>query len=213
MKKYLMDKNSDSLLIFFTGWGCDEIEFKRLESKSDVLILYDYTDLSLDFDFSKYKIFNLISLSAGVFVASIYNFDFEIDKKIAISGNPYLFDEKLGLSKEIQDVLCNITIENAEDFARNYLIKTDDEWKIFHPSNRTLESCNFEFESLKKIYDDNKQNIKDIFDSALIGDDDKIFNVSTQKEFYGKRLKIIKNARHNIFFRINSYEQILQNKL
>ena len=66
-----------------------------LKSNSDVLILYDYTDLNLDFDFSKYKNFDLIAFSAGVFVASIMDFDFEINRKLAISGNPYLFDEKL----------------------------------------------------------------------------------------------------------------------
>ncbi len=209
MKKYLINNNSDSLIIFFSGWGCDESEFAHLKSSSDVLILYDYKDLNLDFDFSKYKKYNLMAFSAGVFVSSIMNFDFEINKKIAVSGNPYLFDENLGLSKKIQQVLCNITIENANDFAKNYLIKTEDEWKVFHHSKRTLESCAEEFESLNKIYSENKQNIKDIFNFALIGDEDPIFNVSAQKKFYGERLKVIKNARHNMFFRINNFEQIL----
>lgn len=210
MKKYLISKNSDKLIIFFAGWGCDEYGFEHLKSDYDVLILYDYSDLNLDFDFSKYKKFDLISFSAGVFVASVMKFDFEIDKKIAIDGNPYLFDEKLGMSNEIQDVLCSITEQNADDFARNYLIKTDEEWKIFHPSKRTLDSCMAEFDSLKRIYTDNKQNIKDIFDYAIVGDEDPIFNVNAQKEFYGERLKIIKNARHNPFFRIENYDQLFE---
>ena len=41
MKKYLINNNSDSLLIFFTGWGCDEYEFEHLESDCDVLLFYD----------------------------------------------------------------------------------------------------------------------------------------------------------------------------
>ena len=57
--------------------------------------------------------------------------NFEINKKIAISGNPYLFDEYFGLSKHIQNILYNITEENADDFARNYLVKTDEEWANF----------------------------------------------------------------------------------
>ena len=109
MKHYLINKNTENLLIFFTGWGCDEFEFQHLESDSDVLLLYNYKDMNLDFDFSKYKKINLIAFSAGVFIASIFNFaDFKInkiDKKIAIDGNPYLFDENLGLSKEMQDIL------------------------------------------------------------------------------------------------------------
>ena len=209
MKKYLINNNSQNLLIFFTGWGCDEYEFEHLKSDCDVLLLYDYSDLNLDFDFSKYKNFDLISFSAGVFVASIIDFDFKINKKIAISGNPYLFDEKLGLSKKIQDILYGITEENADDFARNYLVKTDDEWKIFHHSKRSLQSCRKEFDSLKKIYSENKFKIKNIYNLALFGQDDHLFDVSAQKEFYKDKLNIIKNARHNLFFRINKYEQII----
>lgn len=208
MQKYLINNNSDKLLLFFTGWGCDEYEFEHLNADSDVLLLYNYSDLNLDFDFSKYKEINLIAFSAGVFAASVFNFDFEINKKIALSGNPYLFDEKFGLSSKIQEVLLNITEENADDFARNYLIKTEAEWSKFHHSKRTIESCRTEFSSLKKLYEDNKQNIKDIFDMVLVGEYDPIFDVSAQKEFYGKKLHITNNARHNLFFRIKNYEQI-----
>lgn len=212
MNKYIINNNSDRLLIFFTGWGCDESEFAHLSAKSDVLLLYNYLDLNFDFDFSKYKEINLIAFSAGVFIASVANFDFKINKKIAVSGNPYLFDEKLGLSKTTQNILCNITVENADDFARNYLVKTDEECKLFHHSKRSLDSCMAEFESLKKLYKDNYEKIKDIFDFALIGEDDLIFNVAVQKEFYKDRLRTFKNARHSLFFRIKNYEEILNIK-
>ena len=187
MKKYLINKYSDNLILFFTGWGCDEYEFNHLKSDSDILLLYDYSDLNLDFDFSKYNTFDLIAFSAGVFVASIMNFDFSINKKIAISGNPYLFDESLGLSKKVQNILYNVDEKNANDFARNYLVKTNEEWKIFHHSKRTLESCKLEFNCLKELYISNKGKIKDIYDFAIFGKEDPIFNVSIQKEFYGSR--------------------------
>lgn len=210
MKSYLINKNSEKLIIFFSGWGCDEYEFGHLEANSDVLILYDYSDLDLNFDFSKYKKFDLMAFSAGVFVASIINFDFTIDNNVAISGNPYLFDEKLGLSKEIQGILYSITEENADDFARNYLVKTDEEWQKFHHSNRTLDSCRIEFNCLKELYKANKQNIKDIYNQAFIGENDKIFKPFVQKKFYGKRLTVIQNARHNLFFRVPNYENFFK---
>lgn len=213
MKKFLINNNSDNLILFFAGWGCDEYEFEQLKSKSDVLILYNYTDLSLDFDFSKYKAIDLIAFSAGVFVGSIFDYlkykiDNKLNNKIALSGNPYLFDEKFGLSKEVQNVLYNVTEETADDFAKNYLVKTEDEFKRFHHSKRTIESCKEEFNALKEIYIANKQNIKDIYSKVYIGEDDPIFNALAQKEFYGEKLNIIKNARHNLFFRIDSYEEI-----
>ena len=209
MKKHLVNNGSDTLLIFFTGWGCDEFEFNHLNSNSDILILYDYSNLDLDFDFSKYKKYNLIAFSAGVFIASVFNFDFNIGKKIAISGNPYLFDEYFGISKENQNILCSVTEENADDFARNYLVKTEDEFKKFHHSNRTIESCKQEFDSLKQLYHIHKEDIKNIFDLAIFGEDDLIFNLSAQKEFFKNKLKIIKNARHNVFFKIKKYDELL----
>lgn len=208
MKQHFIDNNSDTLLLFFTGWGCDEYEFEHIKSNTDVLILYDYTDLNFNFDFSKYKKFDLMAFSAGVFIASIMNFNFKINKKIAISGNPYLFDEYYGLSSKMQDLLYNITEETAEDFAKNYLVKTDEEWRNFHPSRRTLESCRTEFDSLKKIYNDNKHKIKDIYDFTLFGEDDHVFNLTVQKEFFKEKVRIIKNARHNPFFKIETFEQI-----
>ena len=183
MRKYLKEKKSDNLLIFFTGWGCDEYEFEHLKSDCDVLLLFDYSDLNLDFEFSKYKKYDLLAFSAGVFVASAMDFNFKIDRKTAISGNPYLFDEHFGLSKEIQDILYNINEKNADDFARNYLVKTDEEWQNFHHSKRSIESCKTEFDSLKKIYSENKTKIKNIYDKALFGEDDHLFDVTAQKEF------------------------------
>lgn len=44
---------------------------------------------------------------------------------------------------------------------------------------------------------------------AYIGEEDSIFNVSAQEKFYKDRLHIIKNARHNMFYRINNFQQIL----
>lgn len=45
MNKYLIDNNSNTLLMFFSGWGSDENVFKHLKSDIDVLILYDYSNL------------------------------------------------------------------------------------------------------------------------------------------------------------------------
>lgn len=210
MKQYYINNNSDKLILFFSGWGCDEYEFLHLESDSDVLILYEYFDTSLDFDFSKYKEINLLAFSAGVFIASIYPFDFKVNKKIAISGNPYLLDEYYGLSSEILETFRQINEDNCDDFARNYLVKTDEEYNNFHPSKRTFESCNLELDALEKIYKDNYKNINDIFDCAYIGDDDPIFKLSAQKEYYKDRIIVMENSRHNPFFRIKCYEDLIK---
>ena len=67
--------------------------------------------------------------------------------------------------------------------------------------------------SYVKFYNNNKHKIKDIYDLAYIGEDDKIFDVSVQKEFYKNRLHIVKNAFYNIFYKIKNYSQIIDSSL
>ena len=208
MKQFFINKNSNKLLVFFTGWGCDEYEFEHLEANSDVVIFYDYTDLDYSFDFSKYNEINVLSFSAGVFVGSVFKYNFKINKKFALDGNPYLFDEQLGLSNKMQEYLYNLTEEQCDEFTRNYLVKTEEEYKNFHPSKRTLESCRLEFDALKSIYRQEFKNIQDNYDVVLFGAEDPIFNVNNQKKYYEERCRIIQNARHNLFFRIKSYDDI-----
>lgn len=208
MKQFFINKGSNELIIFFTGWGCDEHEFAHLKADCDVLIFYDYIDLSYDFDFSKYTDIKMLSFSAGVFVGSVFKQKLSINKRIAVGGNPYLFDEQLGLSEKMQQYLYNITEDECEQFAKNYLVKTDEEYSNFHPSKRTLESCQTEFDALRKIYRQEFNNIKDSYDAAFIGAEDSVFNVNKQKEYYGARCHIVQNARHNLFFRIKCYNDI-----
>ncbi len=208
MKQFFINNNSDKLLLFLAGWGCDEYEFEHLKCDTDVLIFYNYTDFSYDFDFSKYKKIDLLTFSAGVFVGTVLDFGVEYNRKIALSGNPYLFDEKLGLSKSVLEVLRGVTEDNCEAFARDYLVMREDEFKNFNSGKRTIEDCMHELDSLMEIYNRERNNIKDIYDYAIMGDSDPLFNPNAQKEYYGNRLTVIPDARHNIFFRINSYEDI-----
>ena len=181
MKQFFINKNSKKLIIFFTGWGCDEYEFKHLKTDCDVLIFYEYTDLDYNFDFSKYTEINMLSFSAGVFVGTVFENNLNIKKRIAVGGNPYLFDEKYGLSEKIQKYLYNITEDECDECTRNYLIKTEEEYNNFHPSKRTLESCQIEFDALKTIYKQEFNNIKDLYDVALIGAEDPIFKMNHNK--------------------------------
>ena len=208
MKQFFINKNSNELIVFFTGWGCDEHEFAHLITDRNVLIFYDYTNLDYNFDFSKYTKIDMLSFSAGVFVGSVFQHKFKFNKKIAVAGNPYLFDKQVGLSKNMQDFLYNLTEEQCDSFTRNYLVKTEEEYNNFHPSKRTLESCRIEFDALKKIYEEEFINIIDSYDIAFIGEEDPIFNIEKQQEYYKERCRIIPNARHNLFFRIKNYNDI-----
>lgn len=212
MQHFHQNHNSSELIVFFAGWGCDYNQFTNLHDNKDVLILYDYQDLKLDFDFEKYTHIDVIAYSAGVFVACLLSDKFpRVGKKIALCGNPYLFDDVLGISSENVQVLKSINLDNYLDFRRKFMVSSDDEYKKYNElqSLRSLESCQSELAYLQKLYEENKDKIVPKFDKAIVAENDLLFDVNAQKNFYKNRLTIIQNAKHHIFFRFNSFEEII----
>lgn len=212
MQYFFQNNNSKDLIVFFSGWGCDQNQFINLHDVKDVLILYDYQDLQIEFDFAKYENIYVIAYSAGVFVAAILADKLpNVRKKVALCGNPYLFDEILGISAENIEVFKNITLDNYLDFRKKYMVVSDDEYERYNKleSLRTIESCEAELAALQNLYVVHKKDINPEFDKALVAEKDLIFNLPAQRDFYKDKLQIIKNAKHHIFFRFKSFEDIL----
>ena len=204
MKYFYQDHGSKDLIVFFSGWGCDENQFTNLHDKKDVLILYDYQDLKLNFDFMKYQNVYVIAYSAGVFIASIMaNSIPNVRLKVAVCGNPYLFDETLGVDKKTVGVFKNITLGNYLEFRRKYMVYSEEEYEKYNElqSLRTIESCADELKALQEMYKKQKDNIDPNFDKAIVAENDLIFKLESQKDFYKEKLTVIKNAKHHIFFK------------
>ncbi len=212
MQYFYQNKNSSDLIVFFAGWGCDYNQFVNLHDKIDVLILYDYQNLKLDFDFRKYHNIYIIAYSAGIFVSCLVSDKIpNVRKKIALCGNPYLFDNILGINAQKLEILKNINLDNYLEFRRNYMVYSDEEYKKYNElqSLRSIESCANELTYLQKLYNEYKDTIEPKFDKAYAAENDLLFNVDAQKDFYKDKLNIIKNAKHHIFFRFNSFEEML----
>lgn len=212
MQYLYLDNHSRDLIVFFSGWGCDYNQFANLHDRKNVLILYDYQDLRLDFDFSAYENIYIIAYSAGVFIASIFADKIpNVRQKTAVCGNPYLFDEILGISAADIEVFKAINLDNYLDFRRKYMVVTDEEYERYNKleSLRTIESCQDELAALQKLYSQNKAHINQVFDKAIAAENDLIFNLNAQKDFYKEKLQVIPNAKHHIFFRFNRFEDML----
>ncbi len=213
MEKFFIDNGAKDLIVFFAGWGCDNYQFANLkDSNYDVLILFDYVDLSLSFDFAKYQNIEVLAYSAGGMIAAIITPQIaNIKTKIAINSNPYLFDKKLGVPPNILEVFGSINADNYMDFRQEYMVLGKDELALYNQfsSQRTIENCEEEYLSLIDIYKENYQHLDIVFDGAIFGDSDKIFDLKTQKDFYKNKMIILPNARHHIFFRFASFEEIL----
>ena len=212
MQYFYQNHNSSDLIIFFAGWGCDYNQFTNLHDKKDILTLYDYQNMELDFDFSRYNNIDIIAYSAGVFVSCIVSDKLKnIRKKIALCGNPYLFDEVLGISESNIQILKNINLDNYLEFRKKYMVSTKEEYKKYNElqSLRSIESCQSELIYLQKIYKENQNKITPEFTKAIVAEDDLLFKVETQKDFYKDKLTVIKNAKHHIFFRFKSFEEMI----
>ena len=202
--KLLINNNSKELIIFMSGWGCDDKQFAGITTSKDLVIFYDYDDLKIDFDFSRYQNFYLIAYSAGVF----------------INGNINLFDENLGLDDNILKVFRSIDVTNFLEFREKYLCKTLEELEIFneHSCMRSAKSCNQELDALQSYYNalDKDDNFKSrfIYDRMLLSDSDMIFKFKFQKEYYSSlnktKLYLIKNANHNVFsMHITDFDKVI----
>ena len=213
MQKHLINNGSTNLIIFFAGWGCDSNQFTNLKDQEDILILYDYQDLTLNFDFTKYQKITLIAYSAGVFIASILQDKLPpLTKKIAICGNPFLFDPKWGLKEETVKLFKDINLDNYLNFRRQYMVENDKEYEKYNQlqSLRSIESCQKELESLQNLYLQHKKDINPEFDIAIMAEHDDFFNLPAQKIFYKDKIRTIPNSKHHIFFNFTSFQEIAE---
>ena len=209
MKTKLISNNSKDLILFLTGWGCDDVQFQSMTSSKDVLLCWDYTDLELNFDFSKYENICLLTYSAGVYVAGLIADKLPKFKlKIAINGNPLMFDEYFGINENLINTMYKLNEDNYLQFRKDFLVYNNEEFEYFnnHTSIRTFDSCATELKNLEE-YSKTKFTPID-YDIALLSDNDKIFNPTTQRKYFKASYIILNNQAHNVFYKIKTYDDI-----
>lgn len=208
--KLIENNNSKDLIVYFSGWGCDDVQLRNLTSSKNVLICWDYTDLDFEFDFSKFENIDLITYSAGAFVAGLVKDKFpKFNYKVAINGNPLIFDEYFGIDSLSGNMMENVNPDNYMDFRRNYLVVNEEQLEEFNANapERSCESC---AEELKKLVEYSKLEYDVIeYDKAILSDCDKIFNFERQKEYYKNKYVVLKGYGHDVFCYFKSYDEIL----
>jgi biotin synthesis protein BioG len=212
MKTKLISNNSKNLIIFLSGWGCDDVQFQNTTSKNDVLLCWDYSDLDFNFDFDKYKTIDLIAYSAGVFVAGLIKENLpKLNKKIAINGNLKMFDKYFGIPKTVLDIMYGLNLDNYMEFRKKYLVFSDEELKYFNENSsiRTFKSCSFELEKLQEYYSQ-ATDLQFEYDKAILSDNDKIFTPKHQFEYYKGKYVLLKSHAHNVFNTFKTFDEILE---
>ena len=210
MKMKLIENNSKDLVVFLTGWGCDDNQFKNFSSTKNLLLCWDYCTLDFEFDFSKYDKISLLTYSAGVTIACLLQDKLpKFDKKVAVNGNPLMTDKKFGISNKIIDLMLNLNLDNCMEFISKYLIYDEQEFRKFlsTPSHRPFESSKQELIKLQEYCGLKYKPIE--FDKVILSDTDKVFNPGTQEEFFNGKYMLLKNAAHHTpFLRFSSTEEL-----
>ena len=111
---------SRRLILYFNGWALGPVAVEHLagEQGYDLLILWDYRDDQLDFDFHPYRELRLVAWSMGVWAADRFFSEHprlreHLISGTAVAGTGYPMDDVYGIPEAVyQATLGSITEEN-----------------------------------------------------------------------------------------------------
>jgi len=213
MKYRYFNNNKKQLIIFFSGWGMEDIACQDLDlCKYDLLCLYDYRSLELAAEaikiISGYDMKHLICWSMGIMAAEqAYRLLNESNSKIALCGSPFAISNEHGIPARIYNkTLQNFSAEVMVGFLRNMGLKINSLNELAFEDS--LETKKNELKSLSGCQP--AANIT--FDRAVITRQDRIFPYDNLLNYWQKtNSKIITlDCGHYLFDRFRSWQEILE---
>lgn len=203
------NKESSSLIIFFSGFAGHYSHYKHLKSNINVLLCYDYHDFIFEVDVSEYNDVWLVSYSMGVSIVarlfqSLQN-RAKITKKIAFSGTNIGIDRTFGL----HPIIFQHTIKkfNLDEFKHIIFGKNINQTKGFYfaePSYLKSE--------LQCLYDFCKTPLDTTinWDRIYIATKDKLFSPQVCYQAFSNNNKSIFELHtwHYPFFMFNTWEEL-----
>ncbi|MCX4358678.1 MAG: DUF452 family protein [Rikenellaceae bacterium] len=120
--QYIKRTGSDTLTLFFAGWGMDSVPFADHTGGGDLLLLYDYTDLTFDTELTDgYRHYRVAAWSMGVWAAScvVPGLGLDISESVAVAGTSTPVSERFGIPPVIFDgTLAGLNDRSLASFRR-----------------------------------------------------------------------------------------------
>ena len=209
--RWLNKQNNDKLIIFFAGWSFDYKPFEFLNCEDfDVLMLYDYNDLSLP-EIPQYKEYYLIAWSMGVFTAYQLREKLpKFTKKLAVNGTPFPVDDEFGIPQKP----FLLTLRHAKTglegkFYQNIFEKQEEFEKYQNTSvERSIENREEELKTLYAKIKETDKTYEIYYDKALVSSNDKIIPTKNQLNFWQNKAQIIESG-HFPYYNFTSWNEIL----
>ncbi len=191
MKYKLISKfpSSPEATLWFLGWGFDSsIEPFLPHEACDVILIWDYTDLTLDLDLSQWQSFSVRAWSMGVWAAEMFilaNPNLKISHTEAFCGTARPADIHSGIGFEAIQLTIDFWSEaNRRKFARKIAI--DANLASMVEPLLTLRTADDQKAELQSIL--NAQAVKPyssiIWDKAIVSRRDRIFPLASQLNWW-----------------------------
>ncbi len=213
LRKNERDK-SENLILFFCGWAMDETPFSSLKSDSDVLFVYDYSDLSFEYDFSMYKKITLLAFSYGVYAAGCAKLP-QTSTKVAVNGTLVPVHDEYGVPVKKFALSEKMNSETISKFRARLFggESAEKHLEMFERNlpNRTAESCTKELTGMKKVFKTTPLPELE-FDKVYISKGDIVVPTKNQKNFWKKvsASNIIElESGHFPFYNYEKFEELI----
>jgi malonyl-ACP O-methyltransferase BioC len=214
----LIQHNSNRLILFFAGWGMDHSPFRHIQSASmDVMICYDYTDLSWDSTLlHHYDEVHLVAWSMGVWVAEQLLHSYPLTTATAINGTPLPIDDQYGIPSTIfAGTLDQFSDKKRTRFNRR-MCGSMAQHQLFEqtPVARSTESLAVELAAIEKMVSaPSIPTPKPFWTKAMISEQDLIFPTANLKNYWltqrDTQVKLLTEASHYPFAQWNDWCEII----
>ncbi|TYA49648.1 DUF452 family protein [Aggregatibacter actinomycetemcomitans] len=201
------------LIVYFTGWGMTPlvIQHLTLPKEHDLLICYDYRDLSLNFDFSCYESVHLVAWSMGVWVAEHVMGQTPLLSATAINGTGLPMHDEYGIPCAVfKGTLEAFDEVNQHKFERRMC--GDKSTLLQYQSlegRRSIEETHAELTALYEALLTNRQNVPLHWTKAIIGTQDRIFPVQNQRNYWHSRCTMVEMlGGHYLFPLLQTWAQL-----
>lgn len=195
-QKFISRRNSESLILFFCGWGTDaHLIESYCPNNCDLACCYDYRDL--DFNASElngYKEIKIIAWSLGVWAASkvLPIHPLPVCSCIAINGTLFPIDNKKGIPPAIfQGTIDRLDEKGLRKFNRRMCNSAEDfeTFQKFAPERTVAELKNELICIQKLVTEDNTPSLLK-WKKVYISPEDRIFPGENQQNAWQSTTEI-----------------------
>ena len=217
---WIQHEHNPNLIVVFNGWGMDQHPLRSLhcDPQDDVLLFYDYRDLTLDDEVlhqcQHYTDVSVIAWSMGVWAYARLSSHLSgrVSRAIAVNGTCLPIHEQYGISPHLyQATLSHFSAQSREKFFKR-MCTSREIFNRFHESQpqRILAGQQEELLAIQQQAISPFPLEAFCYTHAIIGRKDRIIPVRNQQHFWEQHAPYtLIDAPHFPFFRWKRWRAIL----